>query len=239
MKIRNLLLFLFMFVFAVSKAQTNNNNNASTSEGIQFFKGDFNAALAEAKKQNKPLFVDFYAVWCVPCKQMAKNVFTLNEVGTYMNPRFISLQIDAEKPENVEIAKKYKVEAYPTVVFIAPDGKALSVNVGALNKQELLEAAKIAAGETVSFEDLYNQYKANNADLAIQQALLLKAPNFLGSLEGIEADKWVTRINKLYRSYLTTKKPTDLINNDDYRIILALEGDDDMEHKQSVINLIN
>lgn len=239
MKIRNLLLFLFMFAFAVSKAQTSNNNNASTSEGIQFFKGDFNAALAEAKKQNKPLFVDFYAVWCVPCKQMAKNVFTLNEVGTYMNPRFISLQIDAEKPENVEIAKKYKVEAYPTVVFIAPDGKALSVNVGALNKQELLEAAKIAAGETVSFEDLYNQYKANNADLAIQQALLLKAPNFLGSLEGIEADKWVTRINKLYRSYLSTKKPTDLINNDDYRIILALEGDDDMEHKQSVINLIN
>ena len=73
---------------------------------------------------------------------MAKNVFTLKEVGDYMNKHFISLQIDAEKPENVEIAKQYKVEAYPTVAFIDADGKPLSVNVGALGKEELLEAAQ-------------------------------------------------------------------------------------------------
>ena len=66
-----------------------------------------------------------------------------------MNKHFISLQIDAEKPENVEIAKQYKVEAYPTVAFIDADGKPLSVNVGALGKEELLEAAQIAAGESV------------------------------------------------------------------------------------------
>ena len=70
---------------------------AQGEQGITFFKGSFNEALAEAKKQNKPLFVDFYATWCVPCKRMAKEVFTLPEVGEYFNSRFISLQIDAEE----------------------------------------------------------------------------------------------------------------------------------------------
>ena len=170
---------------------------------------------------------------------MAKNVFTLKEVGDYMNKHFISLQIDAEKPENVEIAKQYKVEAYPTVAFIDADGKPLSVNVGALGKEELLEAAQIAAGESVSFDDLYKKYKANPQDLAVQQELLLKAPSFLQAQDGIEADKWVTRIQKIYQNYVATKNPKELINANDYRIILTLEGEDNKEHKLGIVNMIN
>ena len=154
------------------------------ANGIKFFKGTFSEALVKAKQENKILFVDFYAVWCVPCKKMAKTVFTQEEVGKYFNEHFISLQLDAEKGENVDIAKNYKVAAYPTVAFIAPDGKALSVNTGAMDKDELMEAAKIAAGESVSFEELYNKYKADNNDLDVQQQLLLKAPSFLAGAGG-------------------------------------------------------
>ena len=185
---------------------------AQGEQGITFFKGSFNEALAEAKKQNKPLFVDFYATWCVPCKRMAKEVFTLPEVGEYFNPRFISLQVDAEKPENKEIAKQYKVEAYPTVAFIAPDGRTIGVNVGALGKEDLLEAAKVVAGEGVSFEQLYDAYKKNPNDLEVQQQLLMKAPNFLAAQEGMDADKWVVRIQKLYTTtpLSTTLKETTI-----------------------------
>ena len=203
--------------------------------GISFFKGTFEEALVKAKQENKPLFVDFYAVWCVPCKKMAKTVFTQEAVGKYFNEHFISLQLDAEKGENVQIAKNYKVVAYPTVAFIAPDGKALSVNTGAMNADELMEAAKIVAGESVSFEELYNKYKADNNDLDVQQQLLLKAPSFLQAQEGMEADKWVTRLQKLYKNYVAAKAPTKIIN----KIILTLEGDDDKEHKQYIVDLIN
>ena len=97
--------------------------------GIRFFKGTFAEALAEAQRQNKPLFVDFYATWCVPCKKMEKTIFTQPEVGKFFNEKFVNLQMDAEAPENVEIAKKYKVEAFPTLGIIAPDGKAIQINV--------------------------------------------------------------------------------------------------------------
>lgn len=231
--------FLFVFIALIAMAINANAQDNNTSNGIIFFKGSFNEAIEQAKKENKPLFVDFYAVWCVPCKQMAKNVFTQKEVGDYFNKHFINLQIDAEKGENVNIAKNYKVEAYPTVAFIAPDGKALSINVGAMNKDEILEAAKIVAGESVSFEQLYSQYKNDNTNLDIQQQLLLKAPSFLQAQEGMEADKWVTRLQKLYRSYIDAKAKQNIINENDYRIILSLEGNDDKEHKQYIVDLIN
>ena len=66
--------------------------------GIRFFKGTFAEALAEAQRQNKPLFVDFYATWCVPCKKMEKTIFTQPEVGKFFNEKFVNLQMDAELP---------------------------------------------------------------------------------------------------------------------------------------------
>ena len=91
---------LLVLISLTAGAQTQKATEADNTKGIVFFNGNFNEALAQAKKENKVLFVDFYAVWCVPCKRMAKTVFTLDEVGRYFNQHFISIQIDAEKPEN-------------------------------------------------------------------------------------------------------------------------------------------
>ena len=85
--------------------------------GIQFFQGTFNEALVKAKQENKVLFVDFYAVWCVPCKKMAKTVFTQEEVGKFFNEHFVSIQLDAEKGDNVNIAKSYKGRCLPNGCF--------------------------------------------------------------------------------------------------------------------------
>ena len=55
-RLSSLLLFVaFLFAF--------NGQAQNAEKGITFFKGSFKDALVEAQKQNKPLFVDFYAVW--------------------------------------------------------------------------------------------------------------------------------------------------------------------------------
>ena len=54
------------------------------SQGIQFEENhDLNAALAKAKAENKLIFIDAYAVWCGPCKVMARDIFPLKEVGDF------------------------------------------------------------------------------------------------------------------------------------------------------------
>ena len=201
---------------------------AQEGKGIQFFKGTFAQALAKAKAEGKPLFVDFYAVWCGPCKKMEKQIFTQPEVGEYFNKHFVALQLDAEKPENVDVAKTYKVEAFPTLGIFDGEGKALSINVGYMNAQELMAMAKTAVGEVKGFEQLYKEYRQNPNDFTIQQDLLTLAPQFLTTQDGMDAEKWVVRVRKIYQAYIEKKmSDNSLINRKDYVIIGYLGGDDE------------
>ncbi|WP_020599581.1 thioredoxin family protein [Spirosoma panaciterrae] len=98
--------------------------------GIRFFKGSWQQVLAEAKRQNKPVFVDVYTTWCPPCKRMAKEAFPNPKIGAAFNVHFINYQADAEKGEGIDIAKRYAVGSYPTALYIAPDGALIHRAVG-------------------------------------------------------------------------------------------------------------
>lgn len=82
----------------------------------------FDEAKAAAKAEQKLLFMDFYTDWCGPCKVMANTIFPKKEVGDYLNPKFVCLKVNAEKGEGVELAKRYAVKAYPTLVVADADG---------------------------------------------------------------------------------------------------------------------
>lgn len=211
---------------------------ATAQGGINFYKGTFDEALAKATQEKKAVFVDFYATWCGPCKKMEKQVFTDPKVGEYFNEKFVSLKLDAERPENKPLAKQYKVEAFPTMTIIAPDGKLISVITGYQEAEELLRAAKTAMGDVLGVPQLYEKYRKDNKNLELQQEILMLARPFLMSQEGVEADKWAVRLGRIYKSYLKEKKGPALINKTDYIIIQTLGGDDEAL-KEEMISFIN
>jgi thiol-disulfide isomerase/thioredoxin len=100
------------------------------SDGIKFFQGSWAQLLETAKKQGKLIFVDVYTDWCAPCKQMDKDVLPSREVGNKYNDLFISYKLDAEKGEGIAIANKYSVTAYPTYLYLDPQGYLLHRAVG-------------------------------------------------------------------------------------------------------------
>lgn len=89
---------------------------------ITFDSSSWKTILAKAKKENKLIFVDAYTQWCRPCIQMAKDVFTLNNVADFYNKNFINVSMDMEKGDGPAVGKKYEVSAYPAFLFIDGDG---------------------------------------------------------------------------------------------------------------------
>jgi thiol-disulfide isomerase/thioredoxin len=114
------------------------------SQGIKFEQGTWKEVLEKARQINKPIFLNVYKPWSVPCKQMNNEVFPLAEVGNVYNANFICYQLDAEKGEGMEIAKKYNIEAYPAYLFINGNEKSFFHVAGAKETKELIELSKSA-----------------------------------------------------------------------------------------------
>lgn len=141
MKNKYLIISLFtLFTLAFGLSAFTSKNKAE--KGIVFYEGNFEAALAKAKAENKIIFLDAYASWCGPCKKMAANVFTDEKVGEYFNANFINLKIDMEKGEGPSIASKYPVQYYPTLFFIDSNGKLLKKVIGYHDDSQLIKEAK-------------------------------------------------------------------------------------------------
>lgn len=152
-----------------SKVETNKPSPAKV--GINFFEGSWSEALAEAKKQNKYIFLDTYAEWCSPCKWMEKNIFTKDSVGKFYNEKFISYRMDMEKGEGVELYKKFGLTGYPSYLFFKPDGEIIHHTQG----QEDTEDKFIQVGKDVFDENkALFALKANYENPAHDSAATLK-----------------------------------------------------------------
>lgn len=137
-----LAVILTLTVGMVAGIACTTSTSASDSTGIQFADFTFQKAKTEAKETGKIIFMDAHAVWCGPCKKMARDVFTNDQVAKYFNDNFINLKIDMEKGEGVSLSRTYSVEFYPTLFFIDGDGKVVKKAIGYHNADQLLSVAK-------------------------------------------------------------------------------------------------
>ena len=182
-----LYILLLNFCFSpTASAQTN---------GIQFG-NDFEEALEMAKAQDKNVFVDVYADWCMPCKMMDRNVFTDKEVAEFMNERFVSVKIDAER-RGRKFARKNKVYAFPTLLFFNSSGEEMHRVLGFANENRLMRSADM------SFRNPSKQLKAFKEDYKRKKNDPIFLEDYIAFAEQIEdyelADKIAEQYAKNYR----------------------------------------
>ncbi len=136
------ILFLALFGVFYSFMNPKVDFNKETIGGIAFHKGTWTEALIKAKKENKLIFLEVYATWCGPCKRLKANTFSNEEVGYYFNQQFVNVAIDAEKGEGPQIEEKYRIQEYPSMLFVNGNGKVITQTVGYKTPSELMNWAK-------------------------------------------------------------------------------------------------
>ena len=101
------------------------------SKGILFNSITLEEAKILSKETGKLIFIDCYTDWCGPCKRMAATSFMDEEVGDLFNQKFINIKIEMEKnPIGTDLAKRYRVRGYPTLLFIDSEGVLVRQLIG-------------------------------------------------------------------------------------------------------------
>lgn len=107
---------------------------ASTSEPFAWV--GLQDALDQAPKVDKLIVVDVFTDWCGWCKKLDQDVYSREDIQSYLKENFFAVKLDAEDRKTtiiiagtvltpVQIAAAYGVSSYPTTLFLLPDGKLI------------------------------------------------------------------------------------------------------------------
>jgi thioredoxin 1 len=91
-------------------------------------KGNFDSIINE----NRPVIVDFHAVWCGPCKTQSP---ILKQVADELGERVRVLKIDVD--QNQAIANRYQIQSVPTLM-IFKNGTIIHKQAGVHTKTQLM-----------------------------------------------------------------------------------------------------
>lgn len=123
-------------------------------QGVNFLDMEYDDVVRKAKAENKLIFVDVYADWCVPCQKMDREVFPDAKLGAYINEHFVSYKANAKTSTGNMLARKHGVGSYPHYLFIDTKGTLVYKSRGYMSPDRLIEEAQVAANPAI-----YNKYQ--------------------------------------------------------------------------------
>ena len=174
----------------------------------------YGQALAAAKAEKKLVFVDFYTVWCGPCKAMLRDVFPQKAVGDYLNERFVCIKLDAEK-EGKELADRLKVNAYPTFIGFDVTGKEVMRKVGGGDAKSFLADLERQINPEKSPERLVERYNGGERTAELIEAYAaLKMNEAEGEMMNNMSNYWVKvkEVYALVKEYLMSLKDEERLS---------------------------
>lgn len=122
--IKTFIITASLFISAIS--------SYAVTEGWQT---DFKKASKDAAEKKQPIMAVFSGSdWCSWCIKLDKEIFSQNEFKNFAKGKLVLFLADfpsnKQLPEDIvkqnkELAEKYKIEGFPTVLIMDPDGKVI------------------------------------------------------------------------------------------------------------------
>ncbi len=136
------------------------------AEGLDWY--SFEEAVDVAKKKNKKILVDVYAVWCPWCGRLQREVYTDDAVRSYIEENFVLTRLDAENREDsiqfrdytltpADLSTGLGAQGFPTTVFLDADSEYITRLPGFLEAGEFLHVLGYVGSEAF-IEQTFEEY---------------------------------------------------------------------------------
>ena len=131
------------------------------------------------------------------------NLFVISkeEVGSFYNEHFVNLKLDMEKGEGRQFQQKYRVSAFPTLLFLDPEGKVVHKVVGGMDVPNFLKLGKFASSKSNLSAKMDKAYADGERD-----------PAFMAQYVQALAKDGKPRL-KIVNEYLSSQKKLDSPEN--------------------------
>ncbi len=123
-------LFPLFDTSVTTSTEQNQTGGQQLSASVEFIRiktvEDLQQQLAIARENGKPVMLDFYADWCVACKEFEHKTFANSDVAHELS-RFHLLQADVTKnqKEDFDLLSHLKVLGLPTLIFWDVNGQEI------------------------------------------------------------------------------------------------------------------
>jgi len=158
---------------------------------IDFQKGSVSEILAKAKSENKLVMVDVMTDWCKWCIELDNKVYAKKDVSDFANANQVNYKIDAEKGEGVDFAKKYKIQGFPSILFLDGDGNEVDRIYGYVPAKDFLEMMQDYNKGVNTFSYLKAEVEKNPSNI---DATLKLADKYSMYSEGDKAKELLNKI---------------------------------------------
>ncbi|MBI2750282.1 MAG: thioredoxin family protein [Burkholderiales bacterium] len=131
---------------------------AAAHTGIAWVKPDgasLDAVFAQAKADNKPVFLYWGAVWCPPCNQIKATVFNRPDF-VERSKAFIPVYLDGDTPGAQKLGTQFKVRGYPTTILFKPDGTELTRLPGEVDAVQYMQVLQLGLNAAQPIQQTLN-----------------------------------------------------------------------------------